>query len=90
MIYFPLYHFCKQYNIPAAGAFAGTLSWILIYPLDVMKTFKQISDSNANIRKKWKCSGMKGLYAGTFPTILRAFPTHFVTLQVYELIRSID
>jgi hypothetical protein len=87
IIYFPLYHLFKQNDIPLAGGFAGTLSWILIYPLDVIKTLKQIPDKNISVSFLWKHYGIKGFYNGIFPTILRAFPTHLVTLQVYELIR---
>lgn len=44
IVYFPLYHYlksqCETHHISIfwAGGFAGTIPWIITYPLDVIKT----------------------------------------------------
>jgi solute carrier family 25 carnitine/acylcarnitine transporter 20/29 len=83
-IYFPLYQICKENQIPFAGGIAGTIPWILTYPLDVIKTHRQDPKQTLSLATFYQKYGVKGFYNGLLPTILRAFPTHFVTWKVYD------
>jgi solute carrier family 25 (mitochondrial carnitine/acylcarnitine transporter), member 20/29 len=81
-----------------AGGLAGTLSWGLIYPLDVIKTVTQVStkpvDGNLRAYKdmhSWevgtslfKHHGWNIFYRGVGPTVLRAFPVNAATFFLYE------
>ena len=81
-----------------AGGAAGTLSWAVIYPLDVIKTITQVSTVpvNGNLKSykdmpAWevgfshlKQHGVRGFYRGLAPTLLRAFPVNASTFFFYE------
>jgi len=72
-----------------AGGFAGVSSWGIVYPVDVIKSNIQVTgtkDSSLTVgRKIFLNQGMKGLYRGFGPTILRAFPVNAVVFPTYEL-----
>lgn len=91
MIYFPLYDYCKDNKIPFAGGVAGTIPWIITYPIDVIKTRKQSPGDSLKyitVRELWSKGGMRAFYNGLTPTIFRAFPTHLITLHVYDYLRN--
>ena len=81
-----------------AGGAAGTLSWAVIYPLDMIKTVTQVSTvpvaGNLKAYKdmpSWqvgisllKQHGVRGFYRGLAPTLLRAFPVNASTFFFYE------
>lgn len=70
-----------------AGGFAGTASWVISYPLDVVKSRFQAEGNCYNgvidcLRQSVKAEGYSCLYRGLSSTILRAFPTNAVTFTV--------
>lgn len=74
-----------------AGGITGILSWLIIYPFDVIKCNQQISnttlkDTIINMVNK---RGMSSLYSGINPTLLRAFPANFGLLFGVELGRRL-
>lgn len=89
-LYFPLYHICKENNVPFAGGIAGTIPWIVTYPLDVIKTHSQDPKQKLSLQNFYLIYGIKGFYNGLLPTILRAFPTHFVTWTVYDWLTNVS
>lgn len=87
VVYFPSYNLLKENNVPLAGGFAGSLSWILTYPLDVIKTMKQLPKHSLTPAQLWYKCGYRGFYNGLSSAMLRAFPTHYTTLKVYEYLK---
>lgn len=81
-----------------AGGAAGTLSWAVIYPLDMIKTVTQVSTvpEVGNLKPykdmhSWevgadllKKHGLRWFYRGLAPTLLRAFPVNASTFFFYE------
>jgi hypothetical protein len=73
-----------------AGGATGMLSWIVIYPLDLIKNiyqqqrFKQGHATYQAVFSQVRAKGLTGLYRGVWPTMLRAFPVHGLNLFVYE------
>lgn len=71
-----------------AGGLAGTASWIISYPLDVIKsriqaeTTGRYSGAIDCLRKSVRTEGYTCLYRGLNSTILRAFPTNAATFAV--------
>lgn len=70
-----------------AGGLAGTTSWMVSYPLDVIKSRIQAHGSRYNgitdcLRQSMRAEGYSWLYRGLSSTILRAFPTNAVTFTV--------
>lgn len=72
-----------------AGGWAGVVSWIIILPLDVVKSHFQMDYDRRRYRGLWDCvrtiyraGGLSAFYAGLVPCILRAFPTNAIILTV--------
>jgi len=77
-----------------AGASARTSVGLLLMPMTVVKTRMESSlYHNSNIavvlRDIWRTQGVKGLFAGFWPTTLRDAPTAGLFLVVYERIRGL-
>jgi len=77
-----------------AGGLAGSVSWFLAYPIDVIKTKIQTSPLTTprsqltmwNVGRSVVAQhGVKHLYRGLGITILRAFPVNGTIFPVYEL-----
>ena len=81
-IYFTTYDIMKQQNIPTllSGSIAGTLSWLITYPLDTIKTRMQ-SGASKTIRETIK---QGNLWVGLKPCIIRAFFVNGIGFYVYE------
>lgn len=71
-----------------AGGIAGSVSWTVSYPLDVIKSRIQAIDGHRYsgmidcLRQSIRTEGYSCLYRGLSSTILRAFPTNAVTFAV--------
>ncbi|XP_011877385.1 PREDICTED: mitochondrial basic amino acids transporter-like [Vollenhovia emeryi] len=71
-----------------AGGLAGTASWVISYPIDVIKSRIQAESSNRYsgafdcLKKSVRAEGYSCLYRGLNSTILRAFPTNAATFAV--------
>ncbi|XP_015792240.1 mitochondrial basic amino acids transporter [Tetranychus urticae] len=73
-----------------AGGIAGALSWLFIYPFDVIKTkiqtegvkydYSMVKCSKAMYRES--SLGWKVFFRGFTPTLIRAFPVNAVTFYV--------
>jgi len=73
-----------------AGGFAGVCSWILTYPVDIVKS-KQQADISGEfssafdcIRKTQSREGVRGFYRGISTTLVRAFPVNAATFGAVE------
>lgn len=74
------------------GGLAGVISWMVTYPLDVMKSRLQADGVNGGekkysglwdcIKKSYKCEGLKVFTKGLNSTLIRAFPNNAATLTV--------
>ncbi|KAG9408526.1 hypothetical protein AC1031_020384 [Aphanomyces cochlioides] len=77
-------------NLLMAGGLAGSLSWMVTQPVDVVKTLVQSQPANAQrttielVRHHLALEGPRFLLKGFGATILRAFPVSAVTFLVYE------
>lgn len=70
----------------AAGGLAGVMSWLVIYPLDVIKTRVQLGSEP--LRLKWgksiEAARQGGLWAGVTSTVVRAFIVNAVLFYSYD------
>ncbi|VDM44805.1 unnamed protein product [Toxocara canis] len=71
-----------------AGGLAGVFSWVINYPVDVIKTKFQ-SDDKFNtymeaIKFTYKTQGYRGFFSGLNSTLIRAFPTNAATFFAVE------
>ncbi|KAJ3192304.1 hypothetical protein HK101_006756 [Irineochytrium annulatum] len=106
-LYFAFYELCKMgmkggvegMGIPLpmvqmlSGGIAGTASWIVLYPIDLVKSVVQrealkpvpkYKSGLAFIRIRWAKNGIRGLSA----QLIRAFPLHSINFLVYENVLS--
>lgn len=74
-----------------AGGFSGTISWVLTYPIDVVKTRLQVDGKGGVYRysgfmdclkKSIEADGYSVMTRGLASTVLRAFPTNAATFTV--------
>lgn len=86
-----------------AGGLAGTMSWLLVYPVDVIKTVTQVSTGpvQGNLKSYKDMNllevgatlhrhhGAKVFFRGLGPTLLRAFPVNATTFFFYEKFKKI-
>lgn len=78
-----------------AGGLSGCASWIITYPVDVMKSRFQADGAGVtplykNVRHcvvhSYQTEGFGVFFTGLMPTLVRAFPTNAATLTVVTLI----
>lgn len=78
----------STFHMLLAGGFAGTASWVISYPIDVIKSRIQAESSNRYsgaldcLKKSVRAEGYSCLFRGLNSTILRAFPTNAATFTV--------
>lgn len=74
-----------------AGGLSGTLSWVITYPIDVVKSRLQVDGMGGVyrytgfvdcLRKSIQTEGYRVLTRGLGSTVLRAFPTNAATFTV--------
>lgn len=74
-----------------AGGAAGATTWSIVYPLDVIKCNQQISLDKKNLsildtaKRMYRANGIRALYGGFSPTVLRSFPANAGLLLGVEL-----
>lgn len=73
-----------------AGGFAGMISWVTCFPVDVVKTTIQTSESKMGIMKtitsNYSKHGASFFFKGLNATMMRAFVVNSVTFAVYETV----
>lgn len=71
-----------------AGGFAGVALWTSIFPFDVAKSRIQIQSSRSGMWKVigevFRKEGIRGLYKGLLPTVIRTFPATGALFVAYE------
>lgn len=76
-----------------SGAAGGVALWTTIYPLDVIKSRIQVHSSDSSIaavfRQILSEQGIRGLYRGLTPTLLRTIPSTAALFVTYEYSREI-
>ena len=99
-LYFGIYESIKQFGaenklnmnlLPlVAGAVSGSLSWILVFPLDVMKSMyqKQVLYHHQTVTSlflsRYREMGFLGFYRGLSMQLIRSVPVHSINFFVYE------
>jgi hypothetical protein len=75
------------------GGVAGCAFWLTMLPVDYAKTRLQIASRGGAddvgafrlIARTFRERGVRGLYAGAWPTLLRAFPANAAQFLAWEL-----
>lgn len=71
-----------------AGGLAGVMSWIVTFPIDVVKTRLQSDVSGKYsgaidcLKKTYQAEGYSAFSRGLVSTVIRAFPTNAATFTV--------
>ncbi|PVU88934.1 hypothetical protein BB559_003492 [Furculomyces boomerangus] len=80
-----------------AGGICGVLAWVIIFPIDLVKSVYQknllalpnVKQTYTNCLKEiYRSYGTRGFYRGIEVTLIRAFPLHALNFTVYEWMRD--
>lgn len=77
---------------PFFGGLSGIIVWLVIYPLDTIKTEIQTTKNTKYsefIIQRYRNYGIKSFYKGLTPVLVRTFPSAFMGMYVYEKMRMI-
>lgn len=107
-LYFASYEICKDYldkasgsngelsitNVCISGGMAGVSMWVVVFPIDTIKTQLQSSSKKQSMLDVTKeiyknRGGIKGFFPGIGPAILRSFPANAATFLGVELTHSL-
>ncbi|KAI8142876.1 mitochondrial carrier domain-containing protein [Fennellomyces sp. T-0311] len=81
-----------------AGGMCGVLSWLVVFPVDLVKSRlqKEVMMTEPKYKSIRACAtdvvrrdGVRGLYRGLNVTLLRAFPIHSLQFLVLEYVYSL-
>lgn len=87
-------HQLSAWRLLIAGGFSGTFSWVVLYPIDIIKSKYQADGIGPKpnytgyrdcIKKTYAKEGVRGFSRGLLATILRAFPVNAATLTVVTI-----
>ncbi|KAJ3064411.1 hypothetical protein HDU98_012175 [Podochytrium sp. JEL0797] len=76
-----------------AGGLSGTLSWIILFPIDLTKSVMQkeamqpipkYTSARQFIARRFKSGGIRGFYHGIGAQLTRSFPVHAMNFLIYE------
>jgi len=81
---------------PYFGGISGTITWLIIFPIDTIKTeyqttknvglsniiYSRLNNSNGLLK------GIKSFYNGLTPVVIRTFPSAFAGMYMYEKVRN--
>jgi hypothetical protein len=92
-------HRGKPWMHMLSGGLAGSIVWIVMFPIDMTKSVyqKQVLMKKEKgeemvvkewIRDKWRTKGWRGFYQGIGPQMIRSFPIHSINFLVYESLLS--
>jgi solute carrier family 25 carnitine/acylcarnitine transporter 20/29 len=98
-IYFSSYYKIRntfgenKYLAPYYGAISGISVWLVIFPIDTIRTQFITQNSNKNllelIKIRYKNNGIKSFYLGLSPVLIRTIPSSSIGMFVYEYFREI-
>ncbi|KAE8345724.1 hypothetical protein BDV24DRAFT_159055 [Aspergillus arachidicola] len=86
-----------SWQIALCGGLAGEALWLLSHPLDVIKSKMQSDGFGAEkkyrnmrdaFRHTWVTGGLRGLFYGLGPALLRAMPVSAGTFATVEVVRK--
>lgn len=89
----------ETWKIVLAGTYCGFVNSFIIGPVDLVKARLQVQydtdSSKSRYRGSWdatrkivRSSGMRGLFKGMVPTILREVPAYTAQFTVYEFVKA--
>jgi len=88
----PHHHHARTWEVVVAGGLAGSAYWLVVQPVDIVKTLQQTDDAaDPRFSSMVSCArhivrqrGWAGLYLGIGPSLLRAFPSSSAAFLAYE------
>jgi solute carrier family 25 carnitine/acylcarnitine transporter 20/29 len=84
-VYFGSFYYLNEHINPfLAGGIAGCNSWLCTYPIDTLKTRKQLLEKGT----VWELIKMGNLFNGLFITLLRAFIVNGSSFLMYDYINK--
>ncbi len=79
------------YYTPIIGAISSSLGWMVMFPVDTLKTDRQTTSSISTmslIKHRYKNHGFRNFYKGITPVLVRAVPSASIGMLMYELTKK--
>ena len=81
------------FRMAVCGAFAGVCLWTCIFPSDVVKSRSQLAEGESmpfgkTLKTIYKTEGVRALYKGLLPTVIRTIPATACLFLTYEYSRK--
>lgn len=80
-------------HVCLAGGLAGMSMWLVVFPIDTIKTRLQAASSSTSMvqatREIYRQRGINGFFPGLGPALLRSFPANAATFLGVELTHSL-
>lgn len=83
------------YKRAISASVAGIVSWLVMYPFDVIKARIQLDISRQKYRSTWHCiaetykeGGIRGFFRGLSYTMIRAGPVAATILPIYDVTKA--
>lgn len=87
----------SPFSIVVGGAMGGMAYWLAFYPADTVKSAMQVQTTGPHSKQGfwgifhdiYKAGGLRALYAGALPTVLRAIPGNIAVFMCYEYVSGL-
>jgi hypothetical protein len=80
----------NKYLAPYYGAISGICVWLIIFPIDTIRTENITNNKTIKniIKYRMKTNGLKSFYLGISPVLFRTIPSASIGMFVYEYFRE--
>lgn len=68
-----------------AGGLGAQLSMLLLYPLDLLRTIRQVESDRSGVMELFRNKGLSGMYHGLVPTLQTLGISYFVYFFAYNI-----
>ena len=86
--YFQKYPILDHLSTIFKGGIAGCIGWGIILPLDSLKTFIQSGLGFDAFKNNIHNYGIRYMWRGITPVMIRAFPVHALSIASYDYVKS--
>ena len=81
-------NYSTKTNYFLSGGLSGSITWIILMPIDTIKTTIQSGKNYDFIKNTIKTDGVRFFWKGSVPTLLRIFPVSAMSMMTYGIAKD--